>query len=193
MGDFVARALPCRNSTTTVSGPVHCKRQIHPHRFGVGCGPGSALAQGNALVRHSGGHRVESDAFARFSHQVGEGGQRHQLAVGEQVAPLGHAVFLHSEAERSFRQVCIRRAFGHCAQRDSFMFWCWRQIDPPSITLSNNSHQARAHTSCLRFERRYSNGIGTPDIRHRKMLPLPPDFVPFWAASGGVPALTVKR
>ena len=30
-----------------------------------------------------GGHRVVADAFAGFAYQVGEGGQRHQLAVGE--------------------------------------------------------------------------------------------------------------
>ena len=63
------------------------ERQIHAHRLGIRSRPGSALAQGNAIVRQPGGHRVQPDAFTRFAHQVAERRQRHQLAVGEQVGP----------------------------------------------------------------------------------------------------------
>ena len=86
IADFLAGVLPPSETRTELSiSTVHWQTPNTHHRLSIRSRPGSALAQGNAIVRQPGGDRVEADAFTGFAHQVGEGGQRHQLAVGEEV------------------------------------------------------------------------------------------------------------
>ena len=82
----------------------------------------------------------------RLAHQVAEGGQRHQLAVGEEVPVLGHAIQLHTEAQCFFRQISVRNIIGLGLGCNSCVFRRWRQIDPTSIALSYDSHQLGVHS-----------------------------------------------
>ena len=64
------------------------KPQIHPHRLRVRRCAGAAVAERLGVVGEAGGDGVALHPLARFLHQVGEGRQRHELAGGEEVAPL---------------------------------------------------------------------------------------------------------
>ncbi len=88
---------------------------------------------------------------ARFLHQVGKCGQRDELAWGEEVFEMGHAVKRREHRAAIRRNFCLRLPRWPRAAGDRLVFGGGRQVDAPAFTFGDNRHQARAHTPGLSF------------------------------------------
>ena len=117
-------SIPSTDRRHTIGQAANHEPQVHPHRLGVGGGTVTAAGEGFAGVSRASGEGVSLHLLARFLHQVGEGRQRHQLAVGEELVEPLHAVGFHTEvlrtagvhyglAETRFtaREAVLRKAF----------------------------------------------------------------------------------
>ena len=72
---------------STICDLLTAKAQIHSHCLGICSSASAAVAQGLAVVGQPAASVVASPARALLD-QIGEGRQRHELAAGEEVAPL---------------------------------------------------------------------------------------------------------
>ncbi|MEZ4638753.1 MAG: hypothetical protein R2856_27950 [Caldilineaceae bacterium] len=62
---------------------------------------------------------------------------------------------------------CISRHFNLCSRG---VFSVWRIVTASATTFGHNRHQVRSHATCFPSSRMYSNGMGTPLIKHRAPL-----------------------
>ena len=63
---------------------VYDERQIYANCFSISAGTRSAFAKGNVVVGQPCGNCIRLGLFLRFAYQFAEGGQRCQLAIGEE-------------------------------------------------------------------------------------------------------------
>src|SRR5690606_30213181 len=75
--------------------------QINPHRLRIRGRPPPPRLQPLAVVRQPGGESVLLHPLACLLHQVRERGQRHELAVGEEMVEPLQAVRLYADILRA--------------------------------------------------------------------------------------------
>ena len=88
-----------------------------------------------------------------------------------------------------------RRPTRICTSWDGLLLRVSGKIDATALSSGDDRISCASRRPALASARRYSKGIGVPDIRQQKLLWLPPDLVPRLAASGsgGAPTFTSNR
>ena len=178
---------------------VNSKRQIHAHRLRV-CRRTCPTVP--AEVRHhpaSRQPRHRRDTLSRFANEVGEGGEGHQLAVGESISatwscrtscnPVKH----HDKGSLGSLIWCSKLGIGS-ARLLHAPAWAPDRFGSGHPRRQWPSSRAPMRPAFCDSRSECSHAvIGAPGHEAKKRAAAAANLVPFLAARCGVPALIVKR